>query len=657
MEKKLLGDYNLIKQIGSGPLGTVYLAEHRFIKKQFVLKILPEELASDRNFIKRFEKEVKGLITLDHPHLVKIHNISFADGNYFFVTDCIVDALGETTNLAQYISHKRGGMLLEEEIKTMLFQLASVLDYAHQKQIEGASFVHRGIKLNNILIGHSSSEVHIYLSDFGLTKVVGEKLVLTRTYNTLANSLSINLGPSFLNRLDLYPVDTSDSSALNKLHQSFLQNFFFLSPEQKANKDIDPMTDVYAFGILAYYLLIGNFPEGFFPLPSVISPHYRYNWDHLLYRCLQVDPKKRPQSLRATLEESLYLQELPKIIQRQMDNWKGKFQEEKQEAGLALVETEVQESISYVTKGSISTDVEAGKKIEREDYTAQLETLKPILKPAEIHRPTYEADPGAIFHTDPTVARYIPKEKEIKEIEPLLTEMIIISGGEFYRGSNEGGRDERPRHKVLLSSFALDIHPVTNEQFVRFLESMGGEKDGTNNDIIRLRESRIKKIAGKYIIESGYAKHPVIGVSWYGAIAYAKWIGKRLPTEAEWEVAAQGKLIDPIYPTGINIERSQANYFSADTTSVMSYPANIYGIYDVAGNIYEWCQDWYDYNYYETSLQEPENPRGPMQGVYRVLRGGCWKSLKEDLRCSHRHRNNPGTMNRTYGFRCAADVL
>ena len=143
----------------------------------------------------------------------------------------------------------------------------------------------------------------------------------------------------------------------------------------------------------------------------------------------------------------------------------------------------------------------------------------------------------------------------------------------------------------------------------------------------------------------------------YGAVAYAKWIGKRLPYEAEWEVIAQGNLPGIAYPTGENIERSQANYFSADTTAAMSYPPNAYGIYDIAGNVYEWCQDWYDYNYYETSLQEPENPRGPIQGVYRVLRGGCWKSLKEDLRCSHRHRNNPGTMNRTYGFRCATDVV
>ena len=185
---------------------------------------------------------------------------------------------------------------------------------------------------------------------------------------------------------------------------------------------------------------------------------------------------------------------------------------------------------------------------------------------------------------------------------------------------------------------------------------MGGEKDANNNDIIRLRESRIKRLGGKLIIESGYAKHPVVGVSWYGATAYAKWVGKRLPTEAEWEIAASSGFEDMIFPTGSQIERTQANFFSADTVNVMSYPPNRFGLYDMAGNVYEWCQDWYDYTYYEHSCQEPENPKGPLQGVYRVLRGGCWKSLHDDLRCAHRHRNNPGTINKTYGFRCAADV-
>jgi formylglycine-generating enzyme required for sulfatase activity len=285
------------------------------------------------------------------------------------------------------------------------------------------------------------------------------------------------------------------------------------------------------------------------------------------------------------------------------------------------------------------------------------EAPKPILRPQEIARPEYEPDPGAIFQREMTVSHYTPAKPEVSHVEPLLTEMVVVPGGTYHRGSNEGARDEMPRHPVHLASFAIDVHPVTNEQFIRFLQAMGGEKDQHNNDIIRLRDARIKRTGGKLTIESGYGKHPVVGVTWYGAVAYAKWVGKRLPTEAEWEAAAGGGRETALYPTGSEIERSQANFFSADTTPVMSYPPNPFGLYDMAGNVYEWCQDWYAYNYYDSSTLEPNQPQGPAQGVYRVLRGGCWKSLKDDLRCSHRHRNNPGAVNGTYGFRCAADVI
>lgn len=588
MNRDNIGDYSVIKQIGQGSLGAVFLAEHKFLKRPFALKVLPEELGGDRGFVQRFEKEVSEIAALDHPHIVKVHNVSYADGRFFLVTDCIVDVLGETTNLAEYLNLK-DDPLPEEELVSIVRQVASAIDYAH---IEGMP--HRGIKLNNILIGRGGDEeVQVHLSDFGLSRIIGMGTVLTKTYKNLAEALGIQ--------------EKGDITKLSKLHLSFWQNYAFLAPEQKRIGDprqSDTKADIWAFGVLAYYMITREFPEGIFDLPSACAPKYKLNWDHLIASCLQYDPKKRPSSLKTLIDDLL-------------------------------------NPVSHAPKAEMRNTPSAPR---------------PILKPQEILRPQYEADPGAIFQTETTVGRYQPKKDEEREIMPMQTEMIIIPGGTYFRGSNNGGRDEMPRHAVHLNSFALDVHPVTNEQFVLFLEALGGEKNHNNNDIIRLRESRIKRSAGKLSIESGYAKHPVVGVTWYGAIGYAQWVGKRLPTEAEWEVAAHGGNEEFLYPTGQNIERTQANFFSADTTSVMSYPPNGYGVYDMAGNVYEWCQDWYDYHYYNNSIQEPDNPQGPLQGVYRVLRGGCWKSLKEDLRCPHRHRNNPGTMNGTYGFRCAADV-
>lgn len=653
MEQRILGDYHVIKTIGQGTLGVVYLAEHRFMKRQYVLKVLPEELATDRGFIQKFEEDVGILSSLDHPNIVKIHNISFAQGQYFLVTDCIVDAIGETTNLAQFVM-SRSKPLDEDEIYNILRQVADPLDYAHYKKIGNRSLVHRGLKLNNILVGKGRNGIEIYLSDFGLSRIIGPGAVLTRTYKNVAEALSI--APQVFSQktgLDRYPNPPIETQKLVPLHTSFLQNYAFLAPEQKrldAPQMVDCKADIYAFGVLAYFLLMNELPEGIFEMPST-RKEYRYEWDRLIMSCLQHQPSQRPECLLEALEA---------VCQQNPMAMENEFEEETPPKEIPLA---VQMAAKYTLNetavpepkvlAAVSAYVEAPKE---EVVSAESTHLKPVLQSSQIERPRTDLDPAAALLVDSAVKHYQPEPKDTTHIRPLLTDMIVIPGGHFYRGSQDGNRDEMPRHEIILPSFAIDIHPVTNEQFVRFLEVMGGEKDSNHNDIIRLKDSRVKRSGGKLSIESGYAKHPVVGVTWYGAVAYAKWVGKRLPNEAEWEIASRGGRENALYPTGGDIEKTQANFFSSDTIAVMSYPPNGCGLYDMAGNVYEWCHDWYGYNYYELSIQEPENPKGPLQGVYRVLRGGCWKSLKEDLRCSRRHRNNPGTVNGTYGFRCATDV-
>jgi formylglycine-generating enzyme required for sulfatase activity len=600
----VLGDYTIQKQLGKGAFGSVYLAEHRFIKRPFVLKLLPEEICRDPQFIRRFEEQVAQIAALDHPNIIKIHNVSCFEGSYFIVMDPIVDSFNETMHLSRFLQLK-GKFFSEEEKEELLRQVGSALDYAHE-----AGIVHGSLKLTNILVQSAEKGVRLLLSDFGISRMVGEGIFFLRLCEQMAASIK--------------ELDAS---------RHFIESFSFLAPEQKGmdSSHAKKETDAYAFGILSYYVLMNKVPEGCFDLPSKMLPDFKGHWDLLINRCLQNNPSVRPQKLIFAMNEYL---KAPKTILKEMLNLAE--METKGDPGLQMA-FEFPQKMALARSGSSDP--------------------KPILKPQEIVRPEFEADPGAIFQREMQVSHYTPQRVENNQIEPLLAEMVIIPGGSYWRGSSEGSRDEMPRHQIQLASFALDIHPVTNEQFIRFLQVMGGEKDQNNNDIIRLRDARIKRCAGKLTIESGYAKHPVVGVTWYGASAYAKWIGKRLPTEAEWEAAASGGKELFLFPTGPDIERTQANFFSSDTTSVMSYSPNSFGLYDMAGNVYNWCQDWYAYNYYDTSSMEPENPLGPPQGVYRVLRGGCWKSLKDDMRTSHRHRNNPGAVNGTYGFRCATDVL
>ena len=471
MDKSTLGDYTIIKQIGQGTLGSVYLAEHRFVKQQYVLKVLPEEMATDRNFIQRFEKDVATLATLDHPHIVKIHNVSFAEGYYFLVTDCIVDCFGETTNLTQYLSVNKQS-LNENEVFELLTQIASALTYAEQIQLGGQSLAHRGLKLNNILIGKGERGLHVHLSDFGLSNVVGEGAVLTRMYKVLADVLSLDLSQSTFTKPgeEKYLTGPTDSGKLSKLHASFLQTYHFLAPEQKIyrEKPVGPRADTYAFGVLAYFLLMHCFPEGLFPLPCDVFPDFRLKWDRLIQGCLQPDPSKRPSSLLALLDTLNKPQEktsAPPVEEEEaILDWnetEASSSEELEDSNVAVATQSSEQEITAYQADMLS---EVSDMIQGQ--------AKPVLNPQEIKRPEYDPDPSAAFHVDPTVARYVPKEEKIQNIEPIPTEMAMVPEVEYYRGSDDGGRDERPRHQVKVSSFAFDIHPVTNEQFTRFLEVM-----------------------------------------------------------------------------------------------------------------------------------------------------------------------------------------
>jgi formylglycine-generating enzyme required for sulfatase activity len=371
------------------------------------------------------------------------------------------------------------------------------------------------------------------------------------------------------------------------LHQSFLQNVLFLAPEQKRLESFsDEKSDVYAFGLLTYFLLMNEFPEPCFTWPTSKRMDLSWNWDLVIAECLKSNPNERPESLEELLLRA---------------------------SGFASVEPAI---VQIPVDSEVSEPLPTPKVEDRE-------VQKPPLQQFDLfgisQSGTKKESNGIGFQTERVVKEYYPEKRETKNIQPLLTDMVVITGDHYFRGSNHGCRDEMPRHRVKLNSFALDIHPVTNEQFVCYLDVIGDEKDTQNHDIIRLKDSRIKRHSGRFIIEPGYAKHPVVGVTWYGAVAYAKWIGKRLPTEAEWEIACCGGLENPMYPTGETIEKSEANFFSSDTTAVMSYPPNEYGLFDLAGNVYEWCHDWYEYAFYEASAQEPDYPKGPLPGVYRVL--------------------------------------
>ncbi len=223
--------------------------------------------------------------------------------------------------------------------------------------------------------------------------------------------------------------------------------------------------------------------------------------------------------------------------------------------------------------------------------------------------------------------------------------MVLIPKGEFLMGSDDSDYDEKPAHKVFIDDFYIDIYEVTNAQYKKFMDETGHESPGFWNNS-----------------SFNAPNQPVVGVSWNDAVEYCKWIGKRLPTEAEWEKAAKGGLVDKKYPWGNNITYDDANFFGTggkdiwnQTAPVGSFAPNGYGLYDVIGNVWEWCSDWYSESYYSESSSQ--NPKGPNNGYYRVLRGGAWNLGLEYLYTTKRYSRDPNS--RFYndqGFRCVMDA-
>lgn len=231
-----------------------------------------------------------------------------------------------------------------------------------------------------------------------------------------------------------------------------------------------------------------------------------------------------------------------------------------------------------------------------------------------------------------------------RRFDPSGAEFVWIPAGSFEMGCvpGDGGweRDETPRHRVTLTKgFWLQTTEVTVGQYRRFAQATGRQMPPA----------------------PGFTQgddHPAVNVTWDDVVAYCRWAGGRLPTEAQWEYATRGGRDGQVYPWGNSESHDQANHEGTggrdqwvNTSPVGSFPANGYGLFDMAGNVHEWCADWFEV-YPSSSVVDPQ---GPNWGQGRVLRGGSWNYASRRIRCSARNRNDPTHRFANVGFRCLRD--
>lgn len=309
-------------------------------------------------------------------------------------------------------------------------------------------------------------------------------------------------------------------------------------------------------------------------------------------------------------------------------------------------------------------------------------------QPESTHSPTAEvpADTPTPSNTPPPTSTPPPTKEPIDpRLAAIMTELVPVAGGTFQMGTNQqeaagavqecidaGGaceigmaQDSFPPHPVTITSFQIERYEVTVRQYAAFLNVMGpgSHTSGCGGRCINTASddttSPILYEGNSYTPRQYLEDRPMTNVTWFGADAYCRAIGRRLPTEAEWERAARGSE-GYIYPWGWTFDSARANTNAAaigGTTVVGSYPngASPFGAEDMAGNVAEWVYDWYQVDFYSTDQARQLNPQGPSGGSERVIRGGAWDQRPFFSRTVHRLSRPPNEAQPWLGFRCVSD--
>jgi len=585
---KQIGKYQIIDYLGSGAYAEVYKAEDAVLHRLVALKLLKPAFVDDEESVARFIKEAQTAASLTHPQIAWVWDVGEHEGRHYIAIRYI-----DGQPLSQLLQAQGG--LPWEKVRLIFEQLCAALAFAHDRGL-----IHRDVKPQNIMISPSDGAV---LTDFGLARAV-EGRDLSRT-------------------------------------KSMVGTPAYMAPEIWQGEPAEAASDQYSLACVLVEMLTGkplfNAPTP----PAVMLRHF--------------EPLVLPEQWPANCPV-----DLPQAIQRALSR-KSQDRFPSIAAFLAAVVsladksampelTDIKSAIEMAFQDKnwdeISRLIARAEALEPGDRNIQHYRRKLLLASAaqgQSESPDERSFPGTLRRTQDRILIRVDNNQEMA--------FVRIPAGEFRMGSDDRQDaqtqpDEHPHHPVNLPEYWLGQTPVTQAQYAAFVQdTRHAAPAGWQNN--RPPENKLN--------------HPVVQVSWHDAVAYCAWLSEltrqlvRLPTEAEWEKAARGT-DQRLYPWGNQAPAAKhCNHgvHVRDTTPVGQYSPlgdSPYGIMDLAGNVLEWCADWYAAGYYASS--PTAGPAGPNSGKFRVLRGGSWLNDAAGVRATRRYWNVPDNRYNSLGFRC-----
>ncbi len=563
-------DYEIIRLIGSGGMGEVWLARETMLDRLVAVKLLSVRLTRDHAFAARFQNEARIQARLSHPRIVGLLAFFEEKAEYYMVQEYVPGI-----TLKELI--ERTGPIPEQRALRIFRQLVEALAYAHGKGI-----IHRDVKPANIMVDTQNGDA-VKVMDFGIARLLEEE---------------------HLTRPGLVMGSAS-----------------YMSPEQVQTPDkLDQRTDIYSAGVVLYEMLSGG-------LPFDPSSESLYSIQHRIISEELPDP-------RAVYP---YISEATVFMLRRLTQKNREFRLARISHALNLAESDVQSGFGQVAPSGFSS-APAIAELSGEDSPQRAKTwldfwyiyliligVIGFLLYRYAATPIPKAEPpraaaGVVADSVAGVEAVTPVEKYM----PSGPDFIFVAGGTFHMGANGVNANEGPVHQVRISPFYICRHEVTQSEWSSVLGQNPAYNSGPDHPVERISwEDAVNYCNNRSIREGlqpcyrGYMDDLYCD---FGANGY------RLPTEAEWEFAARGGTRGQGFAFSGSNSLDDVAWYSYNSGQkshrVGSLDPNELGLYDMSGNVWEWCWDWYDPGYY--SWGSYSDPRGPDYGTQRTLRGGSW---------------------------------